>query len=58
MRGIEMYDSDGVCLLSTPKSRILEPKFKIKEIVLEGEEKLVGVKSGLRKPGYALHWDL
>lgn len=58
LRGIEMYDAEGTCLLMTPKSRVLEPKFKIKEILLETGERLVGVQSGMRKQGYALHWDL
>lgn len=49
LRGVEMYDKYNTCLLYTHRAKVLDPRYKLKEIVLEDGERLIGIKSGLRK---------
>lgn len=55
--GIEMLNSSGIVLLTTLRGE-KNTRLKVFEIQIENDERLVGVKSGLRRKGCAFHFDV
>ena len=56
--GVEFYDAQGTRILKAGRVNELMPWFKFMEVKIEENERLIGVKSGLRDGVIAHHYDL